>query len=110
MIKVKNVKCKVVGLDSQMLNMLSNHLSVKVPNYYFSTSYKNRTWDGTQRFFTRPANTFPTGLLPKVVDFLQDYEEYDIELENYCSGTNYTIVPITDEESKIVGENKVLRD
>ena len=109
-IKVTNIKSKIIGLDSSALNLLSTHLSVKVPNYYFSNAFKNHTWDGTQRFLTRPANTFPTGLLPKVVEFIQDLDNYEIEIENQCMGCNYKVLPVVDEESTVISEDKTLRD
>ena len=71
-IKVNNVKSKITGLKSNYLNLLSKELSVQMPNYYFSEAFRSGRWDGYQRFLTRPANTFPTGLLPKVVEFLVD--------------------------------------
>ena len=71
-IQVDNIRCKVTNLPPTLAGALSQELSVKVPNYWFSTKFKNGQWDGSQKFFLRPANTFPTGLLPKVVEFIQE--------------------------------------
>ena len=69
-IQIGNILCKIKNLKSNYAAELSKLLSVKVPNYWFSTKYQNGFWDGTQKFFLRPANTFPTGLLEIVLDFL----------------------------------------
>lgn len=71
-IQVDNIRSKVTNLPPTLAGALSQELSVKVPNYWFSTKFKNGQWDGSQKFFLRPANTFPTGLLPKVVEFIQE--------------------------------------
>ena len=107
-IKVNNVKSKITGLSSNALNLLSRHLTVRVPNFQYATSYRNGTWDGTQKFLVRPANVFPTGLIPKVVKFLQKtYSDIDISFEDYRPN-NYVIFPV-DYEFKISDE-KILRD
>ena len=105
-IRVNNIKSKITGLDPNSLNLLANQLTVKVPNFYFSTAYKNKMWDGTQKFLTRPANTFPTGLLPKVVNFLQ---ELDVKLEITDERTNNYTIPEIHSPYEI-GEGKMLRD
>ena len=75
-IYIENIRCKITGIPPQVANLLSKELAVKVPNYWFSAKFKAGQWDGTQKFFLRPANTFPTGLLPQVSEFLQ--ENFDI--------------------------------
>lgn len=72
-IQVTNVNSRIVGLSSNCLNLLAQELSVEVPNYYYSAAFKNGRWDGHYNFLMRPANIFPTGLLPKVVEFLVDF-------------------------------------
>lgn len=107
-IKVKNVRSKIVGLSPSVVNLLAKHLTVKVPNFYFSSAYRNGVWDGTQKFFTRPANTFPTGLIPKVVEFLQDTcDEIEIKFEDYRPNL-YKISPV--DYDFAVCDKKVLRD
>lgn len=73
---VDNVRCKIEKCPVLISNLLSKEMSVKAPNYWFSTRYKNGQWDGSIKFFLRPANTFPTGLLERVIQFLR---ENDIE-------------------------------
>ncbi len=79
-IYIDNVRSKISGIPIQIANLLSKELSVKVPNYWFSKKYQAGQWDGTQKFFIRPANTFPTGLLPKVINLLKDNFEIIPEL------------------------------
>lgn len=108
LISVKNVKSKISGLSPNILNLLSKHLTVRVPNFQFSTAYKNGTWDGTQKFLTRPANTFSTGLIPKVVKFLEETcDDLQINFEDHRLN-NYIIFPV-DYNFK-VGNEKLLRD
>lgn len=74
-IYVDNVKCRLAGVDKNTANLLSKAFALKVPNYWYSPKYKAGMWDGTYKFFVRPSNSFPTGLLPKVLDLLaEDYE------------------------------------
>ena len=108
LISVKNVKSKISGLSPNILNLLSKHLTVRVPNFQFSTAYKNGTWDGTQKFLIRPANTFSTGLIPKVIKFLEETcDELNIQFED-CRPNKYIISPV-DYDFKICNE-KILRD
>lgn len=71
-IQVDNVKCKITGINAEISRVLSKDLSVQVPNYWFSSSFKSGRWDGYFKFFLRPSNTFPTGLLPRVVRILKN--------------------------------------
>lgn len=74
-IYVDNVKCRLAGVDKNTANLLSKAFALKVPNFWYSPKYKAGMWDGTYKFFVRPSNSFPTGLLPKVLDLLaEDYE------------------------------------
>lgn len=88
-ITIDNVRCKISGIPNSMANLIAKELSVKVPNYWFSAKFKSGYWDGTQKFFNRPGNTFPTGLLPIVVDLLQ---------------TNWDIEPVIEDRRKSVNE------
>lgn len=107
-IKVDNIKSKITGLAPSYLNLLAQELSVKVPNYYFSPAFKSGRWDGKQHFLTRPANTFPTGLLPKVVSFLVDTCETTPKLEDHRGNLDDLCLPNIKTGYK-VGENKILR-
>lgn len=89
--------------------MLSQRLAVKVPNYWFSAKYKNGQWDGTQKFFVRPANTFPTGLLPKVVEILDtEFELKPDIIDNRPDLGDYSLQEI--EENYKISDEKTARD
>lgn len=107
-IKVSNIKSKITGLAPSYLNLLAQELAVKVPNYYFSPAFKSGRWDGKQHFLARPANTFPTGLLPKVVSFLIDTCETTPKLEDYRENLDDLCLPNIDP-GYVIGENKILR-
>lgn len=107
-IKVNNIKSKITGLAPSYLNLLAQELAVKVPNYYFSPAFKSGRWDGKQHFLTRPANTFPTGLLPHVITFLTETCEVTPQLEDCRADLDDLILP-TISMGYTVGENKELR-
>ena len=96
-ILVGNVKCKIQGAPLSVMGALTNLLSVKVPNYYFSTAYKTGKWDGHIRFLVRPANVFPTGLLPKVMELLCTDMELEVELEDKRPGERFQLETVPDD-------------
>ena len=75
-IQLTNTDCKITGIPISMCSAISNRLSVKAPNYWFSEKFKCGMWDGNIKFFKRPQNTFPAGLLPMVLDTLKS--DFDI--------------------------------
>lgn len=106
---VENVRCKLTGVSAQITNLLSKELSVKVPNYWFSPKFKAGQWDGTQKFFLRPANTFPTGLLPTVIGFLKENFEISPQLIDKRMGIDkYTLKEIS--ENYEISDTKIARD
>lgn len=107
-IKIDNVKSKIMDLAPNYLNLLAQELSVKVPNYYFSPAFRSGRWDGKQHFLTRPSNTFPTGLLPKVVTFLEDTCEVTPVIEDCRENLTDLNLP-TLQMGYVVGEDKELR-
>lgn len=107
-IKVDNVKSKVTNLAPEYVNLLAKELSAKAPGYYFSPAFRNGLWDGYQRFLSRPANTFPTGLLPKVVEFLKESCELDVQIQDLRKGLGTVTVPVISEGYQ-VNEDKTLR-
>lgn len=96
-ITVGNVRSKLSNVPNNAINIISQELSVRVPNCWFSAAYKTGGWDGYQRFLTRPANVFPTGLLPKVVDVLNDME-LPFVIEDTRQGVeDYQLQPINED-------------
>ncbi len=107
-IHVGNVRCKIENIPTTIANLLSKELSVKAPNYWFSTKFKNGQWDGSIKFFLRPANTFPTGLLNKVLNFCKD-SELTVQIDDMRTNVNeYTLQPVPDNYS--VSDTKDSRD
>lgn len=108
-IQVSNVKSKVKNIPMNLANLLSKELSVKVPNFWFSTAFKMGRWDGTQRFFVRPANTFPTGLLDKIVNTITTQFELPIEIQDERTNTKeYQLKPINKEYK--ISKEKTFRE
>ena len=108
-ITIGNVKCKIQGATLPVLGNLTNLLSVRVPNYYFSSAYQMGRWDGFQRFLTRPANVFPTGLLPKVLDCIENDMELPVELQDMRRNVyEYIMSPVPDDFQ--ISDEKQARD
>lgn len=108
LIVLDNIRCKLTGVSTQVANLLSKELSVKVPNYWFSSKFKTGQWDGSQKFFIRPANTFPTGLLPRVVEFLAENFELVPEIRDVRKNVDlYQLHEI--EPNYHISESKIAR-
>lgn len=61
---------------------IDNALAVRPKGYMFTPAFKNRIWDGYERFFNKKTGTFPTGLLWKVLEVLEDFD-YEFEDNRY---------------------------
>lgn len=96
---VKNTRSKILGLTGKQAAQLATHLAVSVPNYYFAPSFKAGAWDGKEYFLSRPANTFPTGLCPKVISFIKEAYELPVFLQDERVNP-LTIDPITNFTAK----------
>ena len=106
---IDNVECRLQGVPINVANVISKRLSVQAPNFWFSEKYKNGQWDGRIKFFKRPANIFPTGLIDKVVTILE--KEFNISVKLVDKRLNiedYKLIPI-DQDYKI-SDVKVARD
>ena len=79
---IKNTRSKIIGLTNKQAAQLSSHLAVQVPNFYFTPSYKAGSWDGKEYFLSRPANTFPTGLCPRVISFIKEMYELPVFIKD----------------------------
>lgn len=83
---VTTKQTRIENLDSKLAIELSRELSFRDKNYWFIQ--QKTGWDGYVKFFTRPGNTFKTGLLPLVLKILDDHNtKYQIldKRENYFS-------------------------
>lgn len=50
------------------------HTGVKEPGYQKTARYLQGTWDGITEFYDKENHSFPTGLYPQVMQFLQTYQ------------------------------------
>lgn len=107
-ITVGNVKSKFSGVPNNVISVISQELSTRVPNFWFSAAYKTGGWDGYQRFLTRPANVFPTGLLPKVIDVLSDSGIAYVIDDTRQGVSDYQLQPVDDDYH--VSDQKKARD
>jgi len=63
-------KC-TVSPDAEVYAFLYKNLAYKAKNYWFSTAFKNKKWDGYYRFFDAKAGRFSTGFLPVVESLIR---------------------------------------
>jgi superfamily II DNA or RNA helicase len=81
---IDNVRCRIEDInidtaDDIRLIEIDNLLAIKQPGYFFSPAFKANRWDGRVRFFDKKTNSFPTGLLEKVLNELECNTEGDIK-------------------------------
>lgn len=67
-------------VDPQLSKNIRDYLSVDVPGAFHSALYKKRIWDGKKYFCTMKLKV-PTGMLPVLLDYLDDtYEDLVVEI------------------------------
>jgi len=69
-IEITNLKSRIKTDNPKLLDALVSLYSFKVPGYQFSPAYKNRRWDGKQRYIST-AGIFYTGLLNRILEDLK---------------------------------------
>jgi len=72
-IEVGTIKTKICTDNPQLLRELVKLYTFNVPGYEFSTAYRQRRWDGKQRFISK-TGVFKTGLLNKILKDLAKIE------------------------------------
>lgn len=78
-IYINNITCKVSLSGSDVLSGIDIHkklyvaLKERVKGYSYAPSYRNRTWDGYHRFYSKITNKFPTGMLPLVLQYVEKW-------------------------------------
>lgn len=105
---VDNVRCRLVNFEQEVISYINNLLTVKVPNAWFNPMYKKGLWDGKERFLLRPANTFPTGLLPMVVQDIEKIFGLDVELVDKRINNQYKLEKLY--MGYEIAEDKIARD
>lgn len=106
-IQMDNINSRILNIPVSLARKLSEKLSFPAPNYWFSPKFKAGLWDGKVKFFTRPGNKFPTGLMPKVVKVLEDMEITYI-LQDMRANKDIILKEIPQDYK--VSEEKQLRD
>ena len=64
---------KIKCIDNDYYDKLKDYFSFKVPGYYFTSKFKNSSWDGKISFFNKKDKTMPYGLF---FDFLKFHKKY----------------------------------
>lgn len=105
MIEVDNNKCKVKNISPGTSRILTDRLSIKSKNYFFTPAYKSGVWDGYYRFYNRLGNSFATGLLPRVCKIL-DSKKIEYKLVD----KRVSLKPKMLEDDFTFHSNKVLRE
>lgn len=71
-------------IPADLYEEVDKKLSYRLKGYYYSNHYKSGKWDGRVRLLYRPNRSFPSGLLPTVINILktrnQPYEIIDKRL------------------------------
>lgn len=104
-IHVGNIRCKIDNLPLTLANYINKELSIPVPNYWFSNKYKSGLWDGRQHFFVRPGNTFPTGLLPLVLDIFETAEQ-PVMIDDTRTDLDKYVMETVDDDYSVTEEKE----
>lgn len=81
---VRNNVTKILEASPAVKASVDRVLSFMSEGVWFNPAFKNGYWDGKVRFFDRSTNTFPTGLLDRVLELLEDgfsRDEYEVKDE-----------------------------
>lgn len=79
-IKIKNDYSVLVTENQSILNELYKRLRFRDKNYFHSSAYKSKKWDGYINFFSKEKGMFLTGILPEVSAVLKHYGiTYEVE-------------------------------
>lgn len=89
-IQIDNVNCRLASTDMGLKKTLAEMLRFRPKNYWHSTAYQKKKWDGWQYFFNIKNGIFLTGLLPEVKLVLKKLNvEYTV-VDNRGSTVNWT--------------------
>ena len=65
-IEIDNVNSRLITTNSKIKKILSEKLRFRPKNYFHSSAYKSKKWDGWKNFFSEKSGAFLTGILPEV--------------------------------------------
>ena len=108
---LENTNSKILGADKVTRANIDNALSFVTPGCWFNPAYKNGYWDGMTRFFNKKNNSFPTGLLGKVLEVIEDgYSKDEFELVDNRTGKEFLLSEEKTDEIILSNGDKSLRD
>ncbi len=70
-IQITNLESKIITDNPELLKVLIDKYSFKMPGYQYIASYKNGYWDGSKKFIS-PKGVFKTGLLSSILTDLSE--------------------------------------
>lgn len=65
-IQIDNINSKMFTTDIALKKLLADKLRFRPKNYWHSTAYKKKKWDGWKYFFSEKTGSFLTGILPEI--------------------------------------------
>ena len=78
-IEIDNVNSRLITTNSKIKKILSEKLRFRPKNYFHSSAYKSKKWDGWKNFFSEKSGAFLTGILPEVRFALEKLKiEYNV--------------------------------
>lgn len=89
-LKIENVNSQLWTANKELKQLLSRGLRARPKNYFHSTAYRNRRWDGWKYFFCPKSGVFLTGLLPEVITALKKLN-VAYKVEDHRSGFNWAV-------------------
>jgi superfamily II DNA or RNA helicase len=92
-----NISIQFTPIKSRILTPLPEHinlglynlLSFKGEGYFFMPRFQNGQWDGVTRLYNPEKQTFRSGFLFTIVDFLYK-NQFNVDVENYPSPLEFT--------------------
>lgn len=79
-LKIENIHSQLWTTNKELKDVLSRGLRARPKNYYHSSAYRARRWDGWKYFFDAKTGVFLSGLLPEVVTALRKLNiEFKVE-------------------------------
>lgn len=80
--------CKISNINSSLEFELYNLLAYQQPGFYYSNLFQNGNWDGYVRLYYPKTQRFRSGLLPRVISFLQS-KNVEYKLLNFPPPSTY---------------------
>lgn len=79
--KINNVDCQLFTNHPTIKDDVCSFMTLYAKNYKFMPKFKTGLWDGKIRFVDK-AGIFKIGLLSRVYNFIKNYENLDIDIDD----------------------------